>query len=35
MKTHHTIITGDSRRMAEIKDEAVHLVVTSPPYWHE
>ncbi len=30
----HTIITGDSRKMAELEDESVHLVVTSPPYWH-
>jgi len=28
------IIIGDSRRMAEVKDEDVDLVVTSPPYWH-
>lgn len=27
------IIIGDSRRMDELKDESVHLVVTSPPYW--
>ena len=33
MQTHHKIITGDSRRMAEVPDESVHLVVTSPPYW--
>ena len=33
MQTHHKIITGDSRRMAEVADESVHLVVTSPPYW--
>ncbi len=33
MKTHHKIIIGDSRRMAEVGDESVHLVVTSPPYW--
>ncbi len=32
-KTKHTIINGDSRHMDEIKDESVHLVVTSPPYW--
>ncbi len=32
-KTTHTIILGDSRRMAEVPDESVHLVVTSPPYW--
>jgi site-specific DNA-methyltransferase (adenine-specific) len=33
MTTRHTIITGDSRRMTELRDESVHLVVTSPPYW--
>lgn len=33
MKTTHKIIIGDSRRMFEIPDESVHLVVTSPPYW--
>lgn len=33
MKTKSTIIIGDSRRMSELKDESVHLVVTSPPYW--
>jgi len=33
MATHHKIIIGDSRKMAEIPDESVHLVVTSPPYW--
>ena len=33
MKTHHRIITGDSRCMADVPDESVHLVVTSPPYW--
>lgn len=31
--THHKIIIGDSRRMAEVSDEAVHLIITSPPYW--
>jgi len=31
--THHKIITGDSRCMAEVPEESVHLVVTSPPYW--
>ncbi len=29
----HRIIFGDSRRMPELDDESVHLVVTSPPYW--
>ncbi len=33
MKTTHKIVIGDSRRMEEIPDEYVHLVVTSPPYW--
>lgn len=32
-KTTHTIINGDSRQMSELKDESVHLIVTSPPYW--
>jgi len=31
--TQHKIIIGDSRRMAEVRDESVQLVVTSPPYW--
>ena len=31
-KTYHRIIFGDSRKMEEIEDESVHLVVTSPPY---
>lgn len=33
MATHHKFITGDSRRMAELPDEFIHLVITSPPYW--
>jgi modification methylase len=33
MKTLHRIVIGDSRRMNELPDESVHLVVTSPPYW--
>jgi DNA modification methylase len=28
----HKIIIGDSRHMAEVKDESVHLVITSPKY---
>ncbi len=27
------VIVGDARRMSEVPDESVHLVVTSPPYW--
>jgi len=34
MKTHHRVIFGDSRHMDTIRDGSVHLVVTSPPYWH-
>jgi len=33
MKTRHQIIFGDARRMSEVGDASVHLVVTSPPYW--
>ena len=29
----HKVIIGDSRRMKEAKDESVHLIITSPPYW--
>ncbi len=28
------IIIGDSRKMIELPDSSVDLVVTSPPYWH-
>ncbi len=27
------IVIGDSRRMDKIKDESIHLIITSPPYW--
>jgi site-specific DNA-methyltransferase (adenine-specific) len=33
MKTWHKIIIGDSRQMKEVKDESIHLIITSPPYW--
>jgi len=33
MNTNHRIIIGDSRRMDDVADESVHLIVTSPPYW--
>ncbi|MDR3366245.1 MAG: thermonuclease family protein [Prevotellaceae bacterium] len=33
MSTKHTIINGDSRRMNELADQSVHLIITSPPYW--
>jgi len=28
------IIIGDSRKMIEIEDESIDLIITSPPYWH-
>jgi len=28
------IIFGDSRKMLEVQDEEIDLIVTSPPYWH-
>jgi len=31
--TSHKVIIGDSRQMIETKDQSVHFVVTSPPYW--
>jgi modification methylase len=33
MSTEHRIIIGDSRNMDAIKDESIHLIITSPPYW--
>ena len=33
MKTHHLVVIGDSRKMDDVEDNSVHLVVTSPPYW--
>ena len=33
MKPKTTIIIGDSRNMNELKDESIHLIITSPPYW--
>lgn len=32
-QTKHQIINGDSRKMLELADESIHLVITSPPYW--
>ena len=29
----HRVIVGDARRMNEVGDRSVHLIVTSPPYW--
>jgi len=33
LKTYHKIVNGDSRQMAGIADNSVHLAITSPPYW--
>ena len=33
MITKHKIIIGDSRKMEEVQNESVHLIITSPPYW--
>lgn len=33
MKTNHLIINGDSRKMQELENESIHLIITSPPYW--
>ena len=33
MRTHHKIVNGDSRKMIELPDNSVHLIITSPPYW--
>jgi DNA modification methylase len=32
MKTNHKIIYSDSRKMGELPNESIDLVVTSPPY---
>lgn len=32
--TRHLVVTGDSKCMDHVKDDSVHLVVTSPPYWN-
>ena len=32
--TIHRLVNGDSRELAFLTDESVHLAVTSPPYWN-
>ena len=34
MKPWAKIVIGDSRKMIELKDGEVDLIITSPPYWH-
>lgn len=31
--THHYLVQGDARDLSFIREETIHLVVTSPPYW--
>jgi len=31
--SYHKIIIGDSRKMNQVEDESIHLIITSPPYW--
>lgn len=31
--TKHKVIIGDARKMSEVEDSSVHLIITSPPYW--
>jgi modification methylase len=31
--TTHRLVQGDARNLSFLKDESIHLVVTSPPYW--
>src|SRR5438132_1938344 len=33
-RTRHEMILGDARDLSFIADEAIHLVVTSPPYFN-
>jgi site-specific DNA-methyltransferase (adenine-specific) len=33
LPTLHKLYCGDSRKMDEIEESSVHLIVTSPPYW--
>lgn len=33
LRTRHKIVQGDARKLDFIQDKAVHLVITSPPYW--
>src|SRR5271157_843364 len=33
LQTRHELYLGDAREMTELGGRAIHLVVTSPPYW--
>lgn len=32
-KTYHKLIQGDARDLSFIRDNSIHLAITSPPYW--
>ena len=34
LATRHRLVQGDARHLPYIRDESVHLVLTSPPYWN-
>ncbi len=34
METKHKVIFGNSMRMIEIRNESIHLIITSPPYFN-
>lgn len=34
MQTKHLVVIGDCRNMAEIEDESIQLIITSPPYFN-
>ncbi|OQX85438.1 MAG: DNA methylase N-4, partial [Candidatus Omnitrophica bacterium 4484_70.2] len=34
MNVQAKIIIGDSRKMKEVKNEEIDLIITSPPYWY-
>ena len=33
-ETFHYLVNGDARHFSYLKDESIHLVLTSPPYWN-
>jgi DNA modification methylase len=33
LPTRHRLVRGDARDIAGVREESVHLIVTSPPYW--
>lgn len=33
VRSEHTIVLGDARKLRGVRDGSVHLAITSPPYW--